>query len=158
SRQLALFESAMKFFHSRKFREAREAFLQAKEGPQRDIAQRADLHIRMCDRRLQSAAVTPSSAEELYTYGVALLNTRNLATAQQNLQKALDLAPDTDHIHYAMALCKALSGDLAGAHHHLKRAIDLEPRNRLAAKQDADFAPFTHQAPLDELLSGEHKR
>jgi len=62
------------------------------------------------------------------------------------------LSPQSDHIHYAMALAKALSGDLYGAHRHLERAIELEPRNRLAARQDADFAPFAGQPPLDGLL------
>jgi hypothetical protein len=34
----------------------------------------------------------------------------------------------------------------------LKRAIELEPRNRLIARQDADFAPLAHQPPFDALI------
>src|SRR5690242_20836864 len=45
-----------------------------------------------------------------------------------------------DHVLYALALAKGLAGDIDGAHDHLKRAIDLEPRNRISARQDADFA------------------
>jgi tetratricopeptide (TPR) repeat protein len=151
-KQLTAFEAAMRFFHARQFREAREAFLQVRQGPERDIAHRADLHIRMCDRRLQEASVALDSAEDYYTYGVALINARNLAAAQEHLQKALVMAPDSDHVHYALALSKALSGSLDAAYEHLKRAIDLDPRNRIAARQDADFAPFANQPPLDALL------
>ena len=142
----------MRLFHARKLKEAREAFLQARQGPERDIAHRADLHVRMCDRRLQEESVALHSAEDYYTYGVALINSRNLAAAQEHLQKALLLAPDSDHVHYALALSKALSGSLEAAYEHLKRAIDLDPRNRIAARQDADFAPFANQPPLDSLL------
>jgi tetratricopeptide (TPR) repeat protein len=151
-KQLATFEAAVHLFHARQLKEAREAFLQARQGPERDIAHRADLHIRMCDRRLQEAAVTLNSAEDYYTYGVALINARNLAAAQEHLQKALLMSPDSDHVHYALALSKALSGNLDAAYEHLKRAIDLDPGNRIAARQDADFAPFVNEPPLDALL------
>ena len=62
-----------------------------------------------------------------------------------------------DHIHYALALAQALSGDIAGAHENLKRAIELEPRNRLIARQDADFAPLANQPPFDALVYPEKK-
>src|SRR5471032_3712340 len=53
SRQLSSFEAAMKLFHARKLKDAREKFVEAETGPERDVAQRAGLHIAMCDRRLQ---------------------------------------------------------------------------------------------------------
>jgi tetratricopeptide (TPR) repeat protein len=156
-KQLAAFEAAMKLFHARKLREAREQFVLAAQGSERDVAQRARLHIAMCDRRLQQAAVHLQSAEDYYNYGVALINTRNIAEARQHLEKALQMAPGTDHVHYALALAQALGGDLAGAHENLKRAIDLEPRNRIIARQDADFAPLANQPPFDSLLYPEKK-
>ena len=51
--QLAAFEAAMKLFHARQLTEARVLFQQAATGAERDVAQRAQLHIAMCDRRLQ---------------------------------------------------------------------------------------------------------
>ena len=50
AKQMAAFESAMKLFHARKLKEARDHFQQATIGPERDVAQRANLHIAMCDR------------------------------------------------------------------------------------------------------------
>jgi tetratricopeptide (TPR) repeat protein len=156
-KQLAAFETAMKFFHTRKFREARDAFLQAREGPQRDIAQRADLHARMCERRLEQETVALQSPEDHYNYAIALINTRQVAGAQEHLEKALALSPDSDHVLYALALVRALSGDVHGSVEYLRRAIEIDPRNRIAARQDTDFAPFVNQPPLDSLLYPEKR-
>jgi tetratricopeptide (TPR) repeat protein len=155
--QLAAFEAAMKLFHTRQLAEARVLFQQAAAGAERNVAQRAQLHIAMCDRRLQQTKVSLGTAEECYTYGVALINARHAAEACTHLEKALAIAPGSDHIHYALALAQALSGDLAGAQENLRRAIELEPRNRQIACQDADFAPLAHQAPFRSLLYPEKK-
>src|SRR4051794_36752136 len=157
AKQLSSFEAAMKCFHARKLAEGRELFEIAASGPERDVAQRARLHIAMCDRRLLKPTMNLRSAEDHYNYGIALINSRNIPEARTHLEKALQMAPGTDHIHYALALAQALSGDVANAHENLKRAIDLEPRNRIMARQDADFAPLAHQAPFDVLLYPEKK-
>jgi tetratricopeptide (TPR) repeat protein len=155
--QFAAFEAAMKLFHARQLSEARVLFQQAAAGGERDVAQRAQLHIAMCNRRLQQSTVSFGTAEEHYNYGVALINARNLAEARTHLEKALAIAPGSDHIHYALALAQALSGDLASAHENLRRAIELEPRNRVIARQDADFAPLANQAVFRSLLYPEKK-
>lgn len=147
----------MKLFHARRLKEARELFEQAAAGPERDVAQRARLHIAMCDRRVGQQTVELGSAEEHYNYGVAMINSRKMAEARSHLEKALEIAPNSDHIHYALALAQALSGDLTNAHENLKRAIELEPRNRLIARQDADFAPIVNQPPFQGLIYPEKK-
>jgi tetratricopeptide (TPR) repeat protein len=156
-KQRAAFEAAMKVFHARKFKEARELFEEASNGPERDVAQRAKLHMAMCDRRIGQPAVELGTAEENYNYGIAMLNSRKVQEARTHLEKALAIAPDSDHIHYALALTLALSGDLAGAHDNLRRAIELEPRNRLIARQDADFAPIVNQPSFQALIYPEKK-
>jgi tetratricopeptide (TPR) repeat protein len=156
-RQLAHFEAAMRLFHARKLGEARQSFEEAAKGPERDVAQRAQLHIAMCDRRLVQSGPVLRSAEDYYNYGIALINARKLAAAKENLEAALKLAPDADHIHYALGLALALAGDVGGAHENLRRAIELEPRNRIIARQDADLAPMAGQPPLDSLLYPEKK-
>jgi tetratricopeptide (TPR) repeat protein len=157
ARQLGSFEAAMKLFHARKLQEARGQFQIAAEGPERDVAQRARLHIAMCDRRLQQATVTLKSAEDYYNYGIALINARNVGEARLHLEKALAMAPGKDHIHYALALAQALSGDQLNAYENLRRAIELEPRNRIIARQDVDFGPLASQSPFDLLLYPEKK-
>ena len=155
--QFTSFEAAVKLFHVRRFKEARDLFVQAVRGPERDVANRAQLHVAMCDRRLQQSTVLLGSAEDYYNYGVALINSRNLPEARIHLEKALEMSPAADHVHYALALAQALSGDTVNAQQNLKRAIELEPRNRLIARQDADFAPLAHQPPFDALIYPEKK-
>jgi tetratricopeptide (TPR) repeat protein len=155
--QLASFEAAVRLFHARQFTEARELFVLAAHGTERDVAQRAQLHIAMCDRRLHQATVNLRTAEDYYNYGVALLNSRSVSEARAHLEKALEISPAADHIHYALALAQALEGDMASAHKNLKRAIELEPRNRLIARQDADFAPLASQPPFNALIYPEKK-
>jgi tetratricopeptide (TPR) repeat protein len=147
----------MRLFHARELKEARDLFAQALEGPERDVAQRATLHIAMCDRRLEQAPVALGTAEDYYNYGIALFNARNAMAAVEHLEIALRLAPGSDHVHYALGLAQALAGDLNGAYGNLKRAIELEPRNRIVARQDADIAHLAGQPPFAALLYPEKK-
>ena len=155
--QLDAYEAAMKLFHARRLTEARVLFEQASAGIERDVAQRARLHMAMCDRRLVQTAVSFGTAEECYNYGIALLNAHNTVEACAHLEKALALAPGSDHIHYALALGQGLSGDFAGAHENLRVAIEMEPRNRRLARQDADFAPLINHPAFRALLYPEKK-
>ena len=150
--QLKSFEQAMHLFNARKFAQARELFAKVAAGPNKEMAHNADLHVRMCDSRLEKPVVQLKTVEELYNYGVAMINTRNLADAQQHLEAALKLAPEADYVYYALALCKGLAGDLDAAQENLKRAIELEPRNRISARQDADFAGIINQPQIQQLL------
>jgi tetratricopeptide (TPR) repeat protein len=155
--QLHHFEIGMKLFHARKFKEARESLLSAVEGPERDVAHRAQLHAKMCQQRLQQPAVNLATAEEHYNYGVAMLNTRKAEEARSHLNRALEMSPGTDYIHYALALAHAMAGEPAGALEHLKRAIELEPKNRLMARQDTDFGAIAGQPTFQALLYPEKK-
>jgi tetratricopeptide (TPR) repeat protein len=156
-RQLAAFESAMRLFHARHLQQAHDLFQQAVDGPERDVAQRARLHIAMCEGRLRQEVPAFRSADDYYNYAIALINSRKLAEAREHLERALEIAPGADHIHYALALAQALGGDLSSAHDNLRRAIEIEPRNRIMARQDADFAPLASQPPFDALLYPEKK-
>jgi len=150
--QLQAFERAIQLLHKRNYRDAREWFEKARQGPSLEIAANAMTHVRMCDRRLASPGPQPKSAEEHYNYAVALTNLRDLTQARSHLQLALELEPRADHIHYAMAVCLALSGDSAGAYDSLKRAIELQPRNRMAARQDSDLEGISSQPRFSSLL------
>jgi tetratricopeptide (TPR) repeat protein len=156
-KQLADFQAASKLFHARKFREARELFLAAAEGPERDVAHRAGLHAAMCNQRLEQPAVQCQTAEECYNYGVALLNTRQGRDAASYLERGLQMSPDSDHIHYALAVAHGLMGDAYRAHEHLRRSIELEPKNRLMARQDPDLSAIAQQPQFQALLYPEKK-
>lgn len=154
--QMAAFEQAVQLFHNREFAAAMPLFTEAAKGSNLDIGQAAQLHVRMCQQRL-GAMTQPSlaSAEDYYTYGLALTNQRKLAEAEKALQTAAGLAPAADHIHYALALARGLQANYRGAAESLSRAIELQPSNRVAARADADFHEALKHSPLRELVYSE---
>jgi tetratricopeptide (TPR) repeat protein len=111
----------------------------------------------MCAQRFQQAEVRCETVEDHYNYGVALLNARKVEEARAHLERALQMAPDSEHIHYALAGAHALTADAVRACEHLKRAIELDPKNRIMARQDGDFAAVAGQAQFQALLYPEKK-
>jgi Flp pilus assembly protein TadD len=111
----------------------------------------------MCERRLASPLPEPKSAEEHYDYAIALINLRDLEQAGRHLEIALKMEPGADHVHYAMGVCLALSGDAQGAYDSLKRAIELQPRNRMVARQDSDLEGISQQPRIGKLLYPEQE-
>jgi len=150
--QMESFEEGMRLFHARQFQQARESFLRATGGQDRAVTHRAGLHARMCEQRLESARPVQYTPEEHYNYAITLINSRDLAKAQKHLRAALDADSTADHVLYALAACHSLGGDLQAAYENLKRAIDLQPRNRLAARQDPDFAAMAEHPAFTRLL------
>jgi tetratricopeptide (TPR) repeat protein len=154
--QMQVFERAIKLFRAQQFREARDLFQSAAEGPARELAHNSRLHINMCNRRLEKPEIQLRSLEDFYNVGIERLNARDFESARRNLQSAIELTRNdsdaADHVYYAMAACQALSGDSRGAYENLKRAIEIEPRNRVAARQDPDFAAVAQQPQLQPLL------
>ena len=155
--QMQSFEEGMRLFHARQFQPARESFLRAMGGTDRAVAHRAGLHARICEQRLESAGPVLNTPEEHYNYAVTLINSRDLAAAQIHLRAALEADAAADHVLYALAACQSLGGDLHAAYENLKRAIDLQPRNRLAARQDPDFAAMAGQPAFHRLLYPDKK-
>jgi tetratricopeptide (TPR) repeat protein len=149
---IELYAEAMSRFHARDFPAARELFLRVAEDAPQEISHTARLHARVCEQRIGRQAPVLETAEDRYNYAVALINQRRLEEAQEHLQRAASESPDGDHILYAFALCAALRGDMTTAYQKLKRAIELQPRNRTTAQNDPDFAEFARTAPLRELV------
>jgi hypothetical protein len=152
--QAGIFEKAVAAFHKRDFAKASELFCQVQEGPSPELKHSASMHLKMCERRLL-AAKPPSTPEEHYTLAVALLNAGDLDKASEHLNKALAGDGRAAHFHYARALCSGLQGDLGACYTHLSKAIEIEPSNRVAARNDSDFQALARQSPLRELLNPE---
>lgn len=151
-KQQQYYEEAVRLFHARKFDRADALFQKATEGPNRAVAHHAQVHSQICQQRLRPPEVTLKTADDHYNYAVTLMNARRLHEAAEHLQKALHLAPRADHLHYALAATEALLGNPQGAYERLKKAIDLQPRNRILARGDADFAGVLEYPPLASLL------
>jgi len=152
--QLKTFEHAVRLFPQRKLAEARDRFVESAKGPAAHIADKARSYIQVCERRTAGVeAARNFSAEDHFNHGVERLNARDVEQARAHFGRALTQQPDADHILYTMALCCGLAGDGNGACENLKRAIHLEPRNRILARQDPEFLALASQFPaLRSLL------
>lgn len=155
--QMESFEEGMHLFHTRNFQKAKECFERASQGPDRAVAHRAGLHARICAQRLEQSGLVLNTPEEHYNYAVTLMNARDLTAAQKHLRAALDGDSNADHVLYALAACQSLGGDLQAAYENLKRAIELQPRNRLAARQDPDFAAMAEHPAFARLVQPDRK-
>jgi tetratricopeptide (TPR) repeat protein len=110
----------------------------------------------VCERRTNHAELSLDTAEDHFNYGVERMNARDIERALHHLGQALEKQPQGDHILYTLALCCGIAGDGDGACENLKRAIELEPRNRILARQDPEFAVLVPQVPgLRALLAAE---
>ena len=150
--QSDLFGQAIALFHARDFGRAGSLFEKAAVGPSVDIAHSARVYRRVCEQRLASAPPVLKMAEEYYDYAIRLLNERKPDAAEPYLIEAARLSPEQDHIHYSLALCHGMQGEIQDAYAHLRRAVELDPRNRSQARNDPDFAEFARHPLFDDLL------
>lgn len=151
-KQTALFDKAVALFNAGQLRKAMDAFDSVTGGESAEVAHAARMYRAVCERRLAAGEVKLATPEEHYDYAIALINQRELGAAQDHLNKALRGLPDGDHVHYALAICHGLQGEMAEAAEHLSTAIELEPRNRAAARHDADFVHFASAPEIAAIL------
>jgi len=156
--QLKSYEEALKHFQQQKFHRAKEFLERVLEGPTRELSDRAQVHIRICEQRISRMPVVPAkTAEEHYTQGVALMNLGRWDEAREHLDRARKAAPKADHIVYAMAALDCLTGEAESAMANLKIAIQLRPENRYHARNDEDFAFLQEDPRFTELLYPERE-
>lgn len=145
--QLKAYEEAVALFSQRRLPEAHKRFLDAAGGPDAHVADKSRSYAQVCERRTRNAELDLKTAEDHFNYGVERLNERDFDRAMRHFAQALELQPDAEHVYYTRALCCGLAGDGEGACENLKRAIDLEPRNRILARQDPEFTAVLPQLP-----------
>ncbi len=155
--QTELYDKAMVLFSAGEYRQAKDMLDEVAGGPLVEIAHVARTHSVACKRRLAAQARPQlKTPEEQYDYAVTLINRRRPAEAAEYLLDALQsVRGGGDHLHYALAICYGLQGELNKAGDHLRRAIELDPKNRTVARNDPDFDSFMHNPPISALLQPE---
>jgi tetratricopeptide (TPR) repeat protein len=155
--QMKQWEEAVQLFSQKQFGAAQARFAEAATGPAAHIADKARSYAQICARKTGGAEVNLQTADDHFNYGVERLNARDMDVARRHLDRALAMEPNGEHILFTLALCCGLSGDGAGACENLKRAIALEPRNKILARQDPEFSALAQQLPaLRALLAPEN--
>lgn len=156
--QLKQYEEGVRLFQQQKFHKAKLEFERVVQGPSRELADRARVHLRICTQRIERPPVaTPRTAEDHYHHGVAMMNLGHWDEARDHLERARKLAPKADHVIYALAALDCLTGETDAALEKLKLAIELRPENRYHARNDEDFAFLQEDPRFTELLYPERE-
>jgi tetratricopeptide (TPR) repeat protein len=151
--QLRTYDEALALFHQQKFARAKQELEKVLEGPSKELADRARMHVKIAEQRMNpSHEQNPRTAEEHYQRGVAMMNIGRWDDARESLDKARKAAPKADHIHYALAALDCLTGEADSALANLKVAIQLRSENRYHARNDEDFAFLQEDPRFTELL------
>ena len=151
-KQAGLYDEAMRVFHSGDFAKAKTLFEGVIDGPMAEMAHAARVRRTVCEQRLTSSELKLKTSDEHYDYAVTLINSRRLDPALEHLEIALRDAPKPGHVHYAIALCLGLKGQVEAAAEQLSRAVSLEPHNRTVARNDPDFRAFSSVPPIKRIL------
>lgn len=152
------FEAAVRYFQKERYEKAREILANVVATAPPEVADRARIHLRICEHRLGSVARAPKTAADFYLLGVADLNAGRLQTAIEHLTKAYRLLPKGEEVCYALAAAHARQGAADAALEYLKAAIDRRPQNRSQARQDADFCLLARDPRFQQLVrSGTHR-
>src|SRR6267154_5933830 len=87
--QMKIYDEALGLFHQQKFQRAKQELEKVIEGPSKELADRARMHVKIAEQRMKpSQEQNPRTFEEHYQRGVAMMNLRRWADARESLDKA----------------------------------------------------------------------
>jgi len=139
--QAEIFADAMRAFWASQYDRAIALFEQAAQGRDLSIAESAQMHIRMCRRRMESAKPELKTPEQQHLYAVSLINEERFQDALPWLQKAVSSDPRPDY-QYTLALALGRLGNFQEAAATLRQALAADNGLRAFARSDPDFAPL----------------
>ncbi len=151
--QLKQYEEAVRYFQQQKLHKAKQLFEKIVEGPSKELSDRAQVHLRICEQRIARPPISVlRTAEDHYHHGVAMMNLGHWDEAREHLDKVRKMTPKADFIYYALSVLDCLTGEAESALENLKVAIELRPENRYHARNDEDFAFLQEDPRFTELL------
>ncbi|MCU1305712.1 MAG: hypothetical protein JWN45_407 [Acidobacteriaceae bacterium] len=146
------YEAGLKAMQTHKFDRAKTAFNKVLEGPSSELADRARLHLNICDQQLARTSTSFKTPEEHYDYAVSLMNGGDYDSARTHLEKILKQYPNTDYVWYGMAVLDCLTMRIEDCLRNLQQSVKLNAANRFQARNDSDFAKMADDPRFTELL------
>lgn len=102
----------------------------------------------------QAEKLDPAAADNHLNIGAVELLRGNPGGAAERFRRYLAANPSAEG-YYLVASNYASAGQAAPAAEHLKRAVELDERMRVAARSDANFLPLFDSLPFKALMNGE---
>src|SRR3954462_720501 len=146
------YETGLKLLQTQKFDKAKAALEKVLDGPSTELADRARMHINICNQQLAKTSTSFKTPEEQYDYAISLMNGGDYDEARNQLQKLTKNHPKADYGFYGLALLDCLTNQAEDALRNLQQAIKLNPSNRFQARNDSDFAAMADDPRFTELL------
>lgn len=146
------YEAGLKAMQSHKFDKAKGFLTKVLEGPSKELADRARVHLNTCNQQMARGSNTFKTPEEHYDYSVSLMNNGDYEGARSHLEKLWKQHPKADYAVYGIAVVDALTNRVEDCLRNLQQAIRLNPANRFQARNDSDFAQMADDPRFTELL------
>lgn len=150
---VATYERGIAALQRRDYQSAADSFreLMSRFPGERELQERAQVYLRVCERELAAAAAPRTNEEKLVAATVAL-NAGDYARTLNLLDEVLKDDPRSDLAEYMAAVVYCAKGDLDAALGRLQRAIELNPENRNLARQDSDLESLHTLEAFRQLL------
>ncbi len=149
---LEQYETAMQHFSQQQFEKAQRLLEKVRSGPSRELADRAAVHLRVCESRLRDQKPALKTGEEYYNYAIVLINHADYDQAEEYLERAVKMDGKTAYCAFALASLHALRNEIEPCLVQLKEAIALDPRCRMQARVDDDFRLLMDDPRFTEVL------
>lgn len=146
------YEAGLKAMQQHKFDKAKASLTKVLEGPSKELADRARVHLNTCNQQLGKSTNTFKTPEEHYDYAVSLMNSGDYDSARSHMERLLKQHPKADYAVYGLAVLDALTNRVEDCLRNLQHAIKLNPSNRYQARNDSDFAQMSDDPRFTEVL------
>lgn len=144
------YESGLRAMYRQRWAEAAKHFAQVAESDERDLAGRARQLLATC-RAKQEDGADDLHGEDPFLLAVVHKNNGELEEALQICARGGRQSKD-ERFAYLAASIHALRGEAEEAAKYLELAIALQPKNRIHAYHDADFASVREDAAFSRLF------
>lgn len=149
---LQSYEAGLRAMQEHKFDKAKTLLQKVIASSNRELADRATVHLNACNQQLERDAIQFKTTEEHYDYIVSLINLGDYVSAREHLERLSKQVPKADYVAYGMAALDCLTGHAEDSLKNLARAISLNPALRFQARNDTDFQNLSEDPRFTELL------
>src|ERR1700747_1258461 len=150
---LQSYEAGLRAMQEHKFDKAKPNFQKVIAGPSKELADRATVHLSICNQHLERSAATQfKTPEEHFDFAVSLMNVGDYVTAREHLEKLLKQNAKSDYVIYGLAALDCLTGHVEDFLRRLDEALHLNSQLRFQARNDSDFQNLAEDPRFTELL------
>src|SRR5207247_10491394 len=149
---LQAYEGGLRAMQEHKYEKAKTLLQKVASGANREMADRAAVHLNACNQQLEKSGTQFKSPEEHYDYAVSLINLGDYVGAREHLDTLAKQVPKADYVAYGLAALDCLTGHAEDSLKNLARAITFNASLRFQARNDSDFQNLSEDPRFTELL------